>query len=127
MTAQDKPDDVILIRVDAASGRREAVGASKRIQDVEAETHAAKGATPEGVAGELGMRVEEFVEQWAPLVKSLRHVFQLSDDETQTHGFRVDTVKVGLGVNANGKLFLVGNVGAKASVEVTFRRHPGTS
>ncbi|MCY4014379.1 MAG: hypothetical protein OXG82_16875 [Gammaproteobacteria bacterium] len=130
MTAQEQPDDLILVRVDASAGRPEAsvaVTASKHIPDVDAETHGGRGEIPDGVAEELGMRVEEFVQQWAPLVKSLRHVFQLTDDETQTDGFHVDTVKVGLGVNANGKLFLVGNVGAKASVEVTFRRHAATA
>ena len=125
MTAQHESTEVILISVDAASGSpgaSVAVESSKRIQDVDAEAQSAEGTTPEGVVGELTMRVEEFGRQWRPLISALRDVFQLSDEQPQTDGFHVDTVKVGLGVNADGKLFLIGKVGAKASVEVTLRR-----
>ena len=130
MTAQDESTDVILVSVDALIGppstgvRGEG---PNRIDDEDAHTDAAEGTIPENVVGQLAVSVEEFRQQWRPLIKTMQEVFQLSDEQAQTDAFHVDTVKVGLGVNANGKLFLIGNVGAKASVEVTFRRGPAGS
>ena len=127
MTKQDESSQVILISVDAAAGPPAASAAfetSTRIQDLEAETQADEGTTHDGVVSHLAMRIEELSQQWRPLIRALQDLFQLSDEPTQSAGFDVDTVKVGLGVNADGKLFLIGQVGAKASVEVTLRRRP---
>ena len=125
MTKQDDSSEVILISVDPDVGPPAAsvvLKTSMSIEDVDAETEAADETTPDGVVSHLAMRVEELSQQWRPLARALQGLFQLSDDPTQSTGFDVDTVKVGLGVNADGTLFLIGKVGAKASIEVTLRR-----
>ena len=114
MTTKHELGDVILISADAAP-----VGSSPRIPDVEAETHGGKADARQGVVDQLS--VEELGGQWRRLVKALCDAFQLSDEEAHKSGLQVDAVKVGLGVNADGNLFLVGKVGAKASVEITLR------
>ena len=96
MTNEVEADETILVRVNAVSGSPTAnvtVEPPTRIEDVEAQTQAARPTRPDdSMVSDLTVRVEELGQQWARMVEALRNMFQLS--EAQVGAFRVDTVKV---------------------------------
>ncbi|OBG19355.1 hypothetical protein [Mycobacterium sp. 852002-51057_SCH5723018] len=76
--------------------------------------------TPKAVAKPVEIDAEVLRKNIEDITSQLEHV--LEGQAKRDSGFGLDSFTVGLAIEGKGKVFLVAEVGVKASIELTFKR-----